>query len=42
MGSDQSKFCSILRREVRRTVQKLEEVLSESRSPCRGLSTSSW
>ncbi|KAG5397416.1 hypothetical protein IGI04_019230 [Brassica rapa subsp. trilocularis] len=24
MGSDQSKFCSILRREVRRTVQKLE------------------
>ncbi|WZZ15224.1 hypothetical protein YC2023_108313 [Brassica napus] len=42
MGSDQSKFSSILRRKVRRTVQKLEEVLSESRSACRGLSTSSW
>ncbi|WZZ28903.1 hypothetical protein YC2023_012304 [Brassica napus] len=31
-SSDQSKFCSILRREVRRTVQKLKEGLSESRS----------
>ncbi|KAF3505328.1 hypothetical protein F2Q69_00044783 [Brassica cretica] len=39
-GSDQSKFCSILRREVRRTVQELKEVLS--RSVCRGLSVSSW
>ncbi|KAF2558604.1 hypothetical protein F2Q68_00017413 [Brassica cretica] len=38
MGSDQSKFCSILRREVRRTVQKLKKVLSESRSLRRGLS----
>ncbi|WZZ52553.1 hypothetical protein YC2023_052660 [Brassica napus] len=33
-----SKFYSMLRREVRRTDQKLEEVLSESRSACRGLS----
>ncbi|KAF3523374.1 hypothetical protein F2Q69_00050677 [Brassica cretica] len=29
---DQSKFCSVLRREVRRTVQELKEVLPESRS----------
>ncbi|WZY99910.1 hypothetical protein YC2023_072239 [Brassica napus] len=42
MGSDQSKFFSIFRREVRRTVQKLEEVLSESRSVCPDLSVSSW
>ncbi|KAG5400141.1 hypothetical protein IGI04_014748 [Brassica rapa subsp. trilocularis] len=31
-SSDQSKFCSILHREVRRTVQELKEVMSESRS----------
>ncbi|WZY88520.1 hypothetical protein YC2023_045255 [Brassica napus] len=31
MGSDQPKFCSMLRREVRKTVQKPKEVLSKSR-----------